>query len=259
VRVVRASFAVAVVLWVGSCGGETIERGSLDASPPLAPLTPRDPDRISDEQRQAIADLAASASAEAPAAHHGSHGHQDTGLTTTVPLTTTEREQFEREWAVAVDRVPALDTPEEASAAGYVRAAVQGAGVGVHWVNWTLIDKPFNPTRPAMLLFDERGGRRDLVGFSYWLRAEAPEGFAGRNDVWHRHTNLCIVNGWVDREMTQSAASCAGDMLAGSDLWMLHAWVVPAWDNRWGQFATLHPALCPAMTEAPDIGRCQAI
>ena len=51
-----------------------------------------------------------------------------------------------------------------------------------------------------MLLLDERDGADDLVGFSYWIRADAPEGFAGANDVWHQHTNLCIVNGWVDRE-----------------------------------------------------------
>ena len=79
---------------------------------------------------------------------------------------------------------------------------MQGAGVGVHWVDWTLIDAPFDPARPAMLLFDERAGATELVGFSYWVRTPTPDGFAGSNDVWHQHTNLCIVNGWVDREMS---------------------------------------------------------
>ena len=137
------------------------------------------------------------------------------------------------------------------------RVAVQGAGVGVHWVNWTLIDQPFDPARPSMLLFDERSGREDLVGFSYWLRADtAPDAFAGTNDVWHQHTNLCVVNGWIDREMSESPAACVGHYLAGSDLWMVHAWVVPDRPNRWGDFAVLNPTLCPPSTGTPDIARC---
>ena len=88
------------------------------------------------------------------------------------------------------------------------------------------------------------------------MRAAEPAGFAGGNDVWHRHTNLCIVNGWVDREGVSSADHCAGALLAGSDLWMLHAWVVPGFANRWGDFATLHPALCPGPDGRPDIARC---
>ena len=113
-------------------------------------------------------------------------------------------------------------------------------------MNWTLIDAPFDPARPAMLLFDERDKSPVLVGFSFWVRSGGePPGFAGDNDLWHRHTSLCIVNGWVDRE-SESRAACAGHLLAGSDLWMLHAWVVPGWENRWGNFAVHNPALCPS-------------
>jgi hypothetical protein len=114
--------------------------------------------------------------------------------------------------------VPGLDTADEAKTAGYTKAAVQVAGIGAHWVNWALIDAPFDPTRPAMLLFDERR----------------------------------------DRENVASRADCAGHVLAGSDLWMLHAWVVPGWENRWGNFATHHPALCPSAVGTPDIIRCPA-
>jgi hypothetical protein len=212
-----------------------------------------DPNRISAQQRAAIKDLAEPASDEPP---EGGHGHVHGGPMSTVPLNAFDQRTFDEQWAVAVDGVRTLDTHEEATATGYVRASVQAAGVGVHWVNWTLIDAPFDPARPAMLLFDERNGRADLVGFSYWIRAAEPDGFAGPNDVWHRHTNLCIVNGWVDREMTASEDVCAGDVLAGGDLWMLHAWVVPGWPNRWGRFASLNPALCPAANATPDIGRC---
>src|SRR5918993_1570997 len=70
-----------------------------------------------------------------------------------------EQATFDQQWATAVAAVAALDTPAELAEAGYVQAAVQGAGVGVHYVDWTRIDQPFDPARPAMVLVDERGGR----------------------------------------------------------------------------------------------------
>jgi hypothetical protein len=178
------------------------------------------------------------------------------GRETTVPLAPTDQATFDQQWAQAQAAVPRLDTPAKAKAAGYVQAALQENGIGAHFVNWTLIDKPFDPGHPAMLLFDQRDGRDDLVAFSYWLHTGRPDGFAGTNDVWHQHTNLCIVNGWVDREMAATPQDCAGSFLAGSDLWMLHAWVVPGHENAWGPFAVTNPALCPPDVGTPDTMRC---
>lgn len=184
-------------------------------------------------------------------------GHQEAGPATTLALSSVEQATFDDQWAVAAGATADLETEAERVAAGYVRAAVQAAGIGVHWVDWTLIDAPFDPARPAMLLVDERAGRSELVGLSYWLRSDGPPaGFSGPNDVWHRHTNLCIVNGWVDHEDATTSAQCAGHVLAGSELWMLHAWVVPRHSNRWGNFAVRHPALCPSASGTPDIARC---
>jgi hypothetical protein len=227
------------------------------SGPRVGALTPTDPDRIAPAQREAIRRLATSTAPAAPGSSPHGHGDQHSGPATTVVLDASDRAAFEAQWDAAAAAVPELDTAAERAAAGYVRAAVQGAGIGVHWVDWTLIEAPFDPARPSMLLVDERAGRDDLVGFSYWVRSpHPPAGFAGSNDVWHRHSNLCIVNGWVDREQVTSADACAGDLLAGADLWMLHAWVVPGVANRWGDFAVRHPALCPAATAAPDIARC---
>lgn len=225
-------------------------------SPRISPVTPTDPERITAEQRTAIDVLATSAAT--PLDSSSRHqGHHSAGPATTVVLDAVDRAAVDDQLAEAAAAIPGLDTAGERHAAGYVRASVQGAGVGVHWVDWTRIDDPFDPARPSMLLVDERDGRDDLVGFSYWLRSDGPpDGFASGSDVWHRHSNLCIVNGWVDREEVSSADDCAGDVLAGSDLWMLHAWVVPGRENPWGHFAVRHPGLCPAVTAAPDIARC---
>lgn len=255
---------VAAVSLLGACGQPPSDsvQGTPAPTPRLAPLTPRDPDRMAPEQAQAIAELAANASTLAPDPHAGHVGHDHPGpqrAYETRELAANDQRRLGEQWMRARSAVSGLDTANEARAAGYTKAAVQVAGIGAHWVNWTLIDIPFDPSRPAMLLFDERGPAPRLVGFSYWVRSDnEPEGFTGDHDGWHRHTNLCVVNGWIDRENVVSPADCAGHVLAGSDLWMLHAWVVPGRENRWGNFATHHPALCPSAVGTPDIVRCPA-
>ena len=67
---------------------------------------------------------------------------------------------------------------------------------------------------------------------------------------------MCIVNGWLDREEAKGPGDCAGTLLAGGDLWMLHAWVVPTFPNRLGHFAVFNPTLCPRDAGTPDILRC---
>jgi hypothetical protein len=145
-----------------------------------------------------------------------------------------------------------LATPARAAAAGYVQSSPQAPGVGTHWIDWTAIDVPFDPARPSMLLFDERPGRTPrLVGFSYWTRSTPgpPDGYAGPNDGWHQHVGLCFVDGWLFRESMASRDDCGGDWLNGTDLWMLHAWVVPGLPNPDGRFAGRHEALCPGDNE----------
>jgi hypothetical protein len=250
-----AAVIVPVALAVPGCGGGNAGRASSD-EPRTSPLTPDDPDRLPPETAEAIAALAAVASPDPPAGDH--HGHSQVGAQEVVRLTPSEQHAFDEQWAAAAGAVASSDTVAEAEAAGYVRAAAQGAGVGVHYVQWSLIDRPFDPARPAMLLFDERDGQEgELVGFSYWLRSDVePAGFAGPNDRWHQHHGICVVNGFVDREGATSAAICAGDYFGGADLWMLHAWVVPGWENRWGAFATMNPSLCPAAAGTPELSRC---
>jgi hypothetical protein len=107
-----------------------------------------------------------------------------------------------------------------------------------------------------MLLFSAMRGVDRLVGYSYWVQADrAPDGFAGPNDVWHTHSGLCVVNGWVEREEVPDATLCPGSWLAGGDLFMLHAWIIPDLPNRWGRFAQANPTLCPT-GRVPDLASC---
>ncbi len=62
----------------------------------------------------------------------------------------------------------------------------------------------------------------------------------------------------VVREQASGADACGGTYIAGGDFWMLHAWVVPGWDNRKGDFAPFNPKLCPPTVGTPDVNRCPA-
>ena len=97
-----------------------------------------------------------------------------------------------------------------------------------------------------MLLFDELkwGQGPELIAFSYWVASpDPPEGFAGEMDRWHAHLGMCFENGWLTTD-NWPRESCDGDWINGSDLWMLHAWVVPGVENDTGIFETINPKLC---------------
>jgi hypothetical protein len=86
-----------------------------------------------------------------------------------------------------------------------------------------------------------------------------PRRVRGPNDVWHSHLGLCFVGGRIYQEGMPHALACPGEWLAGDDLWMLHAWVVPGVTNSLGRFAPQNPALCPAAGAAvPVAERCRA-
>lgn len=187
----------------------------------------------------------------------GSHG----AVSAEQPLSGADADLLARQWATAVDALASLSTPEQAAGAGYSQSSSQVPGVGTHWIDWTLVDQPFDPARPSMLLFDERLGQPSrLVGFSYWIRSPtAPDGFAGPNDAWHSHLGLCFIGGRIYLEGVPNALACPGQWLAGDDLWMLHAWVVPEVTNPLGRFAPQNPALCPPKdATVPPAQRCRA-
>ncbi len=75
-------------------------------------------------------------------------------------LSPADADRFAQQWAAAKAAIPSLDTTVKAVAAGYVLSSTPAPGVGVHWVNWQLIAQPFDPARPAMLLFTGPLGHR---------------------------------------------------------------------------------------------------
>ena len=264
----RSGFVAVGAILLAACGGAnagvqpaapapTTAAAIVPATPVVDPA-PGAPRRLAPEEQAAIERLAA-ASGPLSGAPEDHHGHGAFAPVQQVEMTDAEHDALAQQWAQAQVVAERLSTPEAATAAGYVQASSQLPGIGAHWVKWSLIDQPFDPSQPSMILFDQSPLRPPrLAGLSYWVRGQdAPEGFAGANDIWHPHAGLCFVNGWLAREGVASADLCPGEWLNGSDLWMLHAWVVPSNPNRFGPFAARNPALCPpSWQQLADMMKC---
>jgi hypothetical protein len=187
-------------------------------------------------------------------------GHDDPGRRPPLVIASGDRAAFSTQVHAAARAACSLRTPADAERAGYVRSSFNTQGVGIHWTNWRLVNAPFDPARPSMLLYGATGdGQLSLFGFSYWTRsARPPAGFPGAADAWHRHYGLCFnAQGQLETEALRAPSRCAGTWLNGTDLWMLHAWIVPGSSNMWGLFAPLNPALC--RRQAPDVIRCPGV
>jgi hypothetical protein len=120
-----------------------------------------------------------------------------------------------------------------ARAQGWTPAETYVPGTGSHWMHYADIDSVFDPAAPEMLLFAGDSADAPLVGLTYYVVFTAPGGFTGEADVWHQHQDVCI--------------GPEGPLFAGDGFrrckspddwsWMLHAWVVPGWENPAGVFA----------------------
>ena len=174
-------------------------------------------------------------------------------------LSADEQLLLTEQLSLAVGAIDSMDTVGEVEAVGYVQSSAPIPGIGAHWTEWSQVVQPFDPAQPSMLLFDVRVSPARLVGYSYAIASETmPEGFAGPSDHWHRHRGLCIdaTTGWLIREGMSGPEGCEGTYVAGGEMRMLHAWVVPDYESRDGVFAVINSKLCPSNVGTPDIIRC---
>jgi hypothetical protein len=137
-------------------------------------------------------------------------------------------------------------TVADASAAGYRLAGGFAPGSGAHYVGGPMTGGgPFDPNAVQSLIYDGTSPTSKIVGLMYYAMGEAPEGFAGPNDHWHRHSSVCIkptasgidVPFPADADVTQAQCSGAGGQFMSITGYMVHAWVVPGWESPQGVFS----------------------
>ena len=167
-------------------------------------------------------------------------------------------------------RTTALQYPTVADAerGGYhLVGGGYGPGAGAHYIGGGFGGAfgGFDPARPPTLIYNGTSPTSQIVGLMYLgmgANGAAPEGFAGPNDHWHRHSGVCLKGAVtifpVDADVTQAQCTAKGGNYMKTTIWMVHAWVVPGWDSPAGVFSHENPDLpCADGTFNTDaIGRC---
>jgi hypothetical protein len=158
-------------------------------------------------------------------------------------------------------------TVADAEAAGYhLVGGGYGPGAGAHYIAFGGgAFAGFDPSRPPTLIYDGTKPTAHVVGLMYLgmgANGAAPDGFAGPNDHWHRHSGVCLkgieVIFPVDADVTQAQCTAKGGRYMATTTWMVHAWVVPGWESASGVFSHENPNLpCGDGTfKTDELGRC---
>jgi len=190
------------------------------------------------------------------------------------PLTPAQRQDLADQLVVARATAMKYPTVADATKAGYILAGLFTPGAGAHYVNISSSAASYlnhtstvDPAQPLALIYEGTSPTSRVVGLMYGsFNALAPAGFAGPNDHWHRHTNLCITfsKGKIgipyppDSDVQKSACDALHGQFMRETLWMVHAWVVPGWDSPEGVFSHANIDLhCADGTDHTDkVGFC---
>ncbi|HEY3669884.1 MAG TPA: hypothetical protein VGN51_03040 [Acidimicrobiia bacterium] len=183
---------------------------------------------------------------------NGAHVHgvkaQDIAAETQpdVPLDAPTRELVAQQLTTARSHAMQYPTVADATAAGYHLAGGFAPGSGAHYVGGPITGGgTFDPNAVQSLIYDGTNSTSKIVGLMYYAMGDAPEGFAGPNDHWHRHSHVCIkptatgidVPFPADAEVSQAQCSEVGGLFMSITGYMVHAWVVPGWESPQGVFS----------------------
>ena len=183
--------------------------------------------------------------ADVAASEHGVRGKLEQ-----LPLSKAEKAALDAQMATAAAVAHKYPTVKDAEAAGYRMSTPYVPCIGAHYTNVGLLSH-FDPSRPSELLYAGTTPDAKIVGLSYlvWHQGGSPPGFAGANDHWHQHNangGLCLKGAVViagEDSTRQQCAAMGGHKTLLTDVWMVHAWVVPGIACDWGVFSGECPAL----------------
>lgn len=175
------------------------------------------------------------------ASNFGGHSHGRPG-----PTTDQEWLVMGRQLAVAKAATAKYRSIDRARRDGYFQVTQFIPGLGLHMANLEVREDVFDPARPQLLLYmPKRPGGYRLAGVGYTFVHESdipPAGFAGGEDVWHFHTNLCFLrDGSVTIAPDRAACRARSGVFQKQTAWLLHAWIWKA--NPIGVFTEANPTV----------------
>ncbi len=215
-----------------------------------------------------------SATAAAPVAvTSGAHLHgnadEHAELQPDVALDNATRDQVAAQLVAARDFALRYPTVSDATKAGFIVAGGFAPGVGAHYVGIAgAASGVFDASKASTLIYDGTSPTSRIVGLMYLGgAAQAPEGFAGPNDHWHRHSGVCTkfsagkieVPFPADSDVTKAMCDAQKGIFMNRTTWMVHAWVVPGWESPSGVFSHDNPNLrcADGTTKTDSAGFCQ--
>ena len=215
--------------------------------------------------------------AAATAADASVHSHDETGAavddrgfaalangeqhahTFTQPMTPADRVELARQLTLARQVALQYPTVKDAEAAGLHRAGPFSPGLGAHYINYgnalgnttgVMTDDAIR--KPLAWIYDGTKPDSHIAGLFYMTSNADPTGFAGSNDTWHVHHDICIkpaANGTVDaplgadHDATKAQCDAVGGNLLKQTQYLLHVWVVPGYESPEGVFSHLSSAI----------------
>jgi hypothetical protein len=183
------------------------------------------------------------------------------------PLSAATRAEVGAQLVAA--RAAALKYPTVAAAVagGFIPAGKFSPETGAHYIRINAFGT-FDPSSPPSLIYDGTTPTSVVIGAMYLGgAATAPDGFAGPNDHWHRHSNTCVIFDGpkiavpfaADSDVTAAQCSAQHGTFMPRTTWMVHAWVVPGWESPLGVFSHNNPDVkCANGSEHTDaVGFCK--
>jgi hypothetical protein len=192
------------------------------------------------------------------------------------PLDPATRTKLAAQLVAARTAAAQYPTVASARAAGMIQAGLFAPELGAHFISYANLNRSLLPDGsvdaqyPPGFIYDGVSPTSKLVGLMYIsiVGGTPPAGFAGPNDHWHRHMNLCIKYGThgkisvpfaPDRDVTRAQCDKVRGQFMPRTVWMVHAWVVPGWESPKGVFSHANPDLrCADGTVNTDaVGFCK--
>ena len=189
-----------------------------------------------------------------------SNGHHAMIGTEEHALNPADRKTLSAQVAATIETAKKYPTAADALAAGYQQVGPYMPGIGAHYISYAG-GQGLNPdgamddadlAHPLAIIYDGTEPTSVIAGFMYYsMSPKQPTGFAGANDVWHYHEDICLKFGpngietpyGLDKSATKKECTAAGANLMKQTQWMLHVWSVPGWESRQGLFGEVNPAL----------------